>query len=279
MLTVTGYTALKIKPAHFRDTSHLQTVAAAAGATDVPMATPPATGWPDCTCAAVIAATEAAASPMAGVPLYPFFVGDAACRRVQHYKTMRDVARACTHWNTFIDELIRTKPPHGPVPRQLHVLAQALELTWAAIDPTVAAATGTAFGGICETAPDRAAAITSWRAAATYLDAGDDRHLHTALGHPMLVRREGLVEHAATKMVNEQLDAGIAALRSKAPKCVDAYTRYIHHAMAWAKHATHATAGDARLRFHADAMHRAKTSTVPGDVTASVSKAVVGWSA
>jgi hypothetical protein len=278
MLTSRAYAGVKIKPAVFRDSSHLQAVATAAGATDVPMAEPPSAGWPACTCTAVILAAETASQLAVGVPMYPFIVGDAACRRVQHYKAMRAVAQACTHWNAFVDELIRTQQPHSPIPQQLHSLAQALELTWSAIDPNIAAATGTAFGELCATAPERATAIATWRSAATYLNTGEHRHLQTGLVDSMLVRKAGLIEHAANALITTHLDAAVAALEGRARGCVAAYTTNVHHAMAWTKHADAATA-DSRLLFHTEALRRSKNATVPPVVAVAVSRTIAGWSA
>lgn len=273
MLSAKEYSAVKIHPAKFRDTSALRLVAAAAGATDVPLETPPAEGWPDCTCTAVIAAAESRPVAERVLP-YPFMVGDAACRNLRDYKAMRAVAQACVHWNAFVDKLIAAQGTPGG---HLHDLARALELSWSVVDGTIAAATSTAFADLCRTAPTRVAAVVAWRAAATYLMEGDDRHLAGGLANNMLVRSVGLTEQAASNQVQVHLRAAVAALQSQKPKCVSEYTANVHQAMAWAKH-TGKTPGGALLSFHTDSLKRAKTGAIPPEITAAVRKTVAGWS-
>jgi hypothetical protein len=272
MLSTKEYSAVKIHPAKFKDTSALRLVAAAAGATDVPLENPPADGWPDCTCSAVIAAAEARTATERVLP-YPFVVGDAACRNLRDYKAMRAVAQACMHWNAFVDKLIAAQGTPGG---HLHDLARALELSWSVVDVTLAAATATAFADLCRTAPIRVAAVVAWRAAATYLTEGDARHLAGGLANNMLVRSVGLTEHAAANQVEEHLLAAVATLKSQKPKCVAEYTANVHQAMAWAKHAGKTPPG-ALLVFHTDALNRAKTGTIPPEITAAVRKTVAGW--
>jgi hypothetical protein len=275
MLSAAEYARAKINPAHFIDTSQLRDVAIAAGTTNVPMAKPPSGGWPDSTCAAVITAAQITQSK-GPVNLYPFSVGDAACRKLSDYSAMRNVARACRSWNTFMTELSSVALDAGSIPAYLLDSACALEAAWKSIDPTVAAATSTAFGIICETAPSRAAALTAWCSAATYLTNGSESNLSAGLVNTMLVNKTKLIEHAAASAANAQLDAAEAALKVHAPGTIAKYTSHVHLAVAWGACATPNSIP--RLKFHVDTLNRAKTQNIPDDVRRTIAQTIAGWS-
>lgn len=276
MLRPQRYAAARIKPATYIDTSHLHEVAFAAGASDVPMHTAPAMGWPDSTCTAVIAAVERRQPGTANVPMYPFFVGDAACRRIRDYKSLRAVANACAKWNTFIDECIAAHIESGPVPPFLTRLAHDLEEAWQLIDPTTAAATATALGALCSSAPARAAAVAAWRGAAAYLTEGTDAHLHVAMTNGMLVDKPALVAHAAAAEMSKCLGLAEAAVRVRAPGSMATYTANVHAAIAWSKSAGATT--NPRFNFHLETLRRSKTDTVPVETMAAVARTIAGWS-
>ena len=275
MLSPSALAGVKIKENVFADTSHLHAVASAAGATNVPMEQPPAKGWPDSTCVAVIAAIESKARDHACELRYPFFVGDVACRHVVDYKTLRAVARACVDWNLFVDELIAAKENASPY---LRGLAQTLETTWSKIDLTTAAATSTALAAICGGALMRVEAIKAWRATAMYM-AGEMVPLHTALVSPILVDREHLIKIAANKSINTHLDTAIAALNGTTQRegALIIYTDNVLAAMAYGEHAGQLAKDNERLQFHTDAMARAKINVVPPSIKSTVSQAIVGW--
>jgi hypothetical protein len=275
MLSAAEYARAKIATAAFTDTSQLRDVAIAAGDTNVPMDTPPSGGWPDSTCVAVITAAQITQSKGV-VNLYPFMVGDAACRKLSDYVKMRSVARACGLWNSFLTELIAALVDPGPIPAYLHDSASVLEATWKTIDPTIAAATSTAFGTICETAASKVAAVAAWRAAATYLTDGVEDNLRSGLGSTMLVDKAKLIGHAATAASNTLVDEAEAVLKVQKPGSMRQYTAHIHKAAAWA---AFARPGDIpRLKFHVDTLNRAKTAHIPEDIRTTIIQTIAGWS-